>query len=88
MGFSWVTNHGLRLGYSEVLLIFCPLQWALVVVATLSSIFVYALDNTIVADVTPAAVNSLGDALKLPWLGVGWVDNGSCSVHILQVTCT
>ncbi|KAK3356399.1 major facilitator superfamily domain-containing protein [Lasiosphaeria hispida] len=54
--------------------------WTLVVVATLSSIFVYSLDNTIVADVTPAAVNALGEALKLPWLSVGFLLGGAAVV--------
>jgi len=44
-----------------------------VVIAILSSIFLYSLDNTVVADITPAAVNAFGDALKLPWLSVGYV---------------
>jgi hypothetical protein len=49
------------------------MQWALVVIAILSSIFLYSLDNTVVADITPAVVNAFGDALKLPWLSVGCV---------------
>jgi MFS family permease len=52
------------------------LQWALVVAGTLSSIFLYSLDNTVVADVTPAAVNAFGDVLKLPWLSVGFLLGG------------
>jgi hypothetical protein len=48
-------------------------QWALVVVAILSSIFLYSLDNTVVADITPAVVNDFGDGLKLPWLSVGYI---------------
>jgi hypothetical protein len=39
----------------------------------LSSIFLYSLDNTVVADITPTAVNTFGDVLKLPWLSVGYV---------------
>lgn len=35
--------------------ILCTNQWALVVIGTLSSIFLYALDNTVVADVTPVS---------------------------------
>jgi MFS family permease len=42
------------------------------VIAILSSIFLYSLDNTVVADITPAAVNAFGDVLKLPWLSVGY----------------
>ncbi|KAH6846935.1 major facilitator superfamily domain-containing protein [Chaetomium sp. MPI-CAGE-AT-0009] len=54
--------------------------WALVVVAILSSIFLYSLDNTVVADITPAVVNAFGDALKLPWLSVGFLLGGAAVV--------
>ena len=32
--------------------------WVLVVMSTLSSIFLYAMDNTVVADVTPVSTNA------------------------------
>ncbi|KAK0701967.1 major facilitator superfamily domain-containing protein [Lasiosphaeria miniovina] len=48
-------------------------KWALVVVSILSSIFLHSLDNTVVADITPAAVNAFSDVLKLPWLSVGFL---------------
>jgi len=54
--------------------------WALVVVAILSSIFLYSLDNTVVADITPAAVNAFGDVVKLPWLSVGFLLGGAAVV--------
>lgn len=54
--------------------------WALVVIAILSSIFLYSLDNTVVADITPAVVNAFGDALKLPWLSVGFLLGGAAVV--------
>ncbi|KAL6828100.1 major facilitator superfamily domain-containing protein [Trichoderma camerunense] len=56
------------------------LSWAMVVIAILSSIFLYALDNTVVADVTPAAVNDLGDIAELPWLSVGFLLGGTAVV--------
>ncbi|KAL7907494.1 major facilitator superfamily domain-containing protein [Trichoderma velutinum] len=56
------------------------LSWAIVVVAILSSIFLYALDNTVVADITPAAVNDLGDIEELPWLSVGFLLGGTAVV--------
>ena len=46
-------------------------KWVLVILAILSSIFLYALDNTIVADVVPSITESLGDHELLPWLSVG-----------------
>ncbi|KAJ9133710.1 MFS general substrate transporter [Pleurostoma richardsiae] len=54
--------------------------WFLVVVAILSSIFLFSLDNTVVADITPAAVNTLGGALELPWLSVGFLLGSSAVV--------
>ncbi|KAI5867003.1 major facilitator superfamily domain-containing protein [Durotheca rogersii] len=54
--------------------------WALVVISILSSIFLYSLDNTIVADVTPAVVNTFADSFKLPWLSVGFQLGGTAFV--------
>ncbi|KAH0537074.1 hypothetical protein FGG08_006115 [Glutinoglossum americanum] len=47
--------------------------WALVVLAILSSTFLFALDNTVVADVQPAIVERFGDIGKLPWLSVSFL---------------
>ncbi|KAI9782502.1 MAG: hypothetical protein M1839_004988 [Geoglossum umbratile] len=47
--------------------------WALVVVAILSSTFLFALDNTVVADVQPAIVERFGAIGKLPWLSVAFL---------------
>ncbi|KAK4553136.1 hypothetical protein LTR86_009863 [Recurvomyces mirabilis] len=38
----------------------------------LSSIFIYALDSTIVADLVPAIVSEFQDVSGLPWLSVGF----------------
>ncbi|KAJ5628751.1 hypothetical protein N7490_010979 [Penicillium lividum] len=46
--------------------------WFLVVVSILSSIFLYALDNTIVADIIPAIVNDFSSVHNLGWLSVGF----------------
>ncbi|EAU31618.1 predicted protein [Aspergillus terreus NIH2624] len=54
--------------------------WFLVVISILSSIFLYSLDNTVVADITPAAVNRFGDVVKLPWLSVGFLLGGAAVV--------
>ncbi|KAK2759174.1 hypothetical protein FQN54_003274 [Arachnomyces sp. PD_36] len=56
------------------------LLWFLVVIAILSSIFLYSLDNTIVADISPAVVNRFGDTVKLPWLSVGFLLGGAAVV--------
>jgi hypothetical protein len=47
--------------------------WALVVLAILSSTFLFAFDNTVVADVQPAIVERFGDIRKLPWLSVAFL---------------
>ncbi|KAJ5281644.1 hypothetical protein N7478_007016 [Penicillium angulare] len=46
------------------------IKWALLLVAALSSIFLFALDNTIVADVQPKIINDLGEIEKLTWISV------------------
>ncbi|KAK0644431.1 major facilitator superfamily transporter [Cercophora newfieldiana] len=51
-------------------------RWFLVVAAILSSMFVYALDNTVTADLGPAIINEFGSAPLLPWLSVGFVAGG------------
>lgn len=43
-------------------------RWYLVVVSMLSSIFLFSLDNTIVADIQHAVVEEFDDISKLPWL--------------------
>jgi len=48
-------------------------RWALVVVAILSSTFLFALDNTIVADVQPVIVTHFGAVSKLSWLSVSFL---------------
>ncbi|KAI6086547.1 major facilitator superfamily transporter [Hypoxylon rubiginosum] len=48
-------------------------QWALIICSILSSMFIYALDGTITADLIPAIVNQFGSVSKLPWLSVGFM---------------
>lgn len=47
-------------------------KWVLLVLSILSSTFLFALDNTIVADVQPAIVERFGSIDKLPWLSVSF----------------
>lgn len=49
------------------------IAWVLVVVSILSSTFLFALDNTIVADVQPAIVERFDSITKLPWLSVAFL---------------
>jgi hypothetical protein len=44
------------------------ITWLAVVLSLLASLFLFALDNTIVADVQPNIVYTLGEVEKLPWI--------------------
>lgn len=48
-------------------------RWALAMAAVLSSIFLYALDNTVVAAVQPIIVTEYKAVDKLPWLSVAFL---------------
>ena len=48
-------------------------KWALAVFSILVSTFLFALDNTIVADIQPAIVNRFGEVGKLSWLAVAFL---------------
>ncbi|MCJ1381687.1 hypothetical protein MMC17_004798 [Xylographa soralifera] len=48
-------------------------RWVVVVLAILSSTFLFALDNTVVADVEPNIVESFGQIQKLPWLPIAFL---------------
>ena len=45
----------------------------LVVLSILSSTFLFALDNTVVADVQPKIVDRFGQIQKLPWLPIAFL---------------
>lgn len=49
------------------------LSWLVLVLAILSSTFLYALDNTITADVRPSIIETFGNRVAmLPWLSVSY----------------
>ena len=54
-------------------------KWALVVTAILSSIFLYALDATIVADIQPAIVAEFDGLEKLTWISVAFLLGASAT---------
>lgn len=56
------------------------LKRALVVLAIVSSTFFYALDNTIMANIRPGIIGSLGHIEMLPWMTVAYPlgEVGSC----------
>ncbi|KAA8652894.1 hypothetical protein EYZ11_011210 [Aspergillus tanneri] len=47
--------------------------WVLVVMSIFSCVFLFALDNTIVADVQPAIINEFHNLEMLPWLSVAFM---------------
>ena len=49
------------------------IAWTLVVLGILSSTFLFALDNTIVADVQPAIIARFNSISKLPWLAIAFL---------------
>lgn len=55
-------------------------RWAIVVLAIISSTFLYALDNTIVANIRPGIIRSLGHIEMLPWVTIAYPlgEVGSC----------
>ena len=57
-------------------------KWVAVVVAILSSTFLFSLDNTVVADVQPTVTREFGSVDKLPWLSVGYL-LGSTTTNLL-----
>ena len=48
-------------------------KWVLVLAAIFSSMFLFALDNTIVADIQPAIVAEFDEIAKLPWLAGAFI---------------
>jgi MFS family permease len=52
----------------------------LIVLTILSSTFLFALDNTIVADVQSPLVQQFGEVEKLSWIGVAFVLSGSAAI--------
>lgn len=49
------------------------IKWVLVLLSILSSTFLFALDNTVVADVQPQIVQAFGEIQKLSWLPVAFL---------------
>jgi hypothetical protein len=57
-------------------------KWILIVVAILSCTTLFALDNTVVADIQSPVIHQFGAVDKLPWLSVGYL-LGSTSTNLL-----
>ncbi|KAJ8122256.1 hypothetical protein ONZ43_g1505 [Nemania bipapillata] len=56
------------------------IRWFFFVISTLASIFLYSLDNTIVANIVPTVVNDLDGVSELAWLSVGFTIGGMTTV--------
>ncbi|KAF2014395.1 MFS general substrate transporter, partial [Aaosphaeria arxii CBS 175.79] len=48
------------------------ISWVLVLISILSAVFLFALDNTVVADIQPKIINIFGEIEKLPWASVAF----------------
>lgn len=48
------------------------LPWFLVIVAVLSPTFLYALDNTVMANVRPSIIDTFGQLNMITWLSVAY----------------
>ncbi|KAF5855889.1 hypothetical protein ETB97_008281 [Aspergillus alliaceus] len=51
-------------------------KWFFFNISTLTAIFLYALDNTVVANIQPSIVGQFDAVDKLPWLSVGFMIGG------------
>lgn len=58
------------------------ISWILVLIAILSAVFLFALDNTVVADIQPKIVILFGQIEKLPWASVAFA-LGAVAVNLL-----
>ncbi|KAI4123474.1 MAG: hypothetical protein LQ338_005238 [Usnochroma carphineum] len=59
------------------------IKWFLVVIGILSSAFLFALDNSIVADIQPRIIRTfVGSIDKLPWLSVAFALGGAASTLV------
>lgn len=56
--------------------------WVCVIAAILSSIFLFALDNTVTANLQPSIVDTFHDVSRLPWISVAYL-LGAASINLL-----
>ncbi|TGO43440.1 hypothetical protein BHYA_0001g00700 [Botrytis hyacinthi] len=74
------TIHGIKL-LSSCFLQIDPM-WVLLVVAILSNLCFYAIDNTIVAVIQPVIVKDFGEVQNLPWISVGFLMAGTATALV------
>ncbi|TGO17824.1 hypothetical protein BTUL_0014g00180 [Botrytis tulipae] len=58
------------------------IKWVLLVVAILSNLCFYAIDNTIVAVIQPVIVKDFGEVQNLPWISVGFLMAGTATALV------
>lgn len=56
-------------------------SWILVVISVLSSTFLFALDNTVTANIQPVIVTRFNAANLLPWISVAYL-LGAASINL------
>jgi hypothetical protein len=62
-------------------------RWTVVIMAIMSSTFLYALDNTITANIRPSMIEALGNRIDmLPWLSVSY-PMGEVGMNPLWCVC-
>lgn len=59
------------------------ISWICLVISIISSMFLFALDNTIVADIQPSIIETLGEVENLPWISVGYA-LGAVALNLLM----
>ncbi|KAH0606582.1 uncharacterized protein H6S33_003416 [Morchella sextelata] len=55
-------------------------KWFLLVLSVLSSTFLFALDNTVVADIQASVIARFGEIEKLSWLGIAFILAGCSTI--------
>lgn len=63
-----------------------PLSWFLVVFSLLAALFLFALDNTIVANIQENIIYTLGEIEKLPWISVAFA-LGAVATNLIWGQC-
>ncbi|TVY83151.1 Efflux pump DEP3 [Lachnellula suecica] len=58
------------------------IRWILIVLAIMSNLCFYAIDNTIVAVIQPVIVREFGDVQNFPWISVGFLMAGTATALI------
>lgn len=53
-------------------------KWTLLVISMLATVFLYAMDNTVLANSRPPIIKDLGEIEKLPWLTVAYAFGACC----------